>query len=136
MSTLSSYSPFVQIKTGRDRTPIFIAHGLSGVVQFSELSKYIETDHPIYGIQAKGIDGSEEPFDRVEDMAAYYLETLAEICPAGPYILIGYSFGGLVALEMAQRLTAAGKSIALLVLLDAYTDPRFLPARDRLRLPV
>jgi len=67
-------------------------------------------------------------------MANYYLAALAERYPSGPYILIGYSFGGLVVLEMAQRLTANGKIVALLVLLDAYLHPHFLPAPDRLRL--
>jgi pimeloyl-ACP methyl ester carboxylesterase len=51
----------------------------------------------------------EEPFDCVEDMAQYYVEGLNELQPCGPYILIGYSFGGLVALEMAQRLSDSGE---------------------------
>jgi acetoacetyl-CoA synthetase len=134
MSTLLRFSPFVQIKAGTEKPPIVIAHGLSGVVQFSELAQHIQTGRPIYGIQAKGIDGKEEPLERVEDMAELYLDALAELYPSGPYILIGYSFGGLVALEMAQRLVVSGKTVALLVLLDAYPHPHFLPGPDRLRL--
>jgi acetoacetyl-CoA synthetase len=134
MSTPTRFSPFIQIKTGCESPPVFIAHGLSGTVQFWELAKHIQTGHPIYGIQAKGIDGAEEPLERVEDMAKLYLETLDQLSHHGPYILIGYSFGGLVALEMAQRLTAAGKNIALLVLLDTYPHPRFMRPPQRLRL--
>ncbi len=134
MPTLQRFSPFVQIKAGRERPPIFIAHGLGGTVQFSELAEHIRTGNPIYGIQAQGIDGKDEPLERVEDMAQLYLDALEELYPRDPYILIGYSFGGLVALEMAQRLSEKGKNIALLVLLDAYPHPHFLPAPDRLRL--
>src|ERR1700723_776119 len=120
MSTLTRFSPLVLIKAGGETPPIFIVHGLSGFVQFRELADHIQTNHPIYGIQAQGIDGMAEPLERVEDMAQLYVETLQELCPYGPYILIGYSFGGLVALEMAQRLSGGGKKIALLALLDTY----------------
>jgi acetoacetyl-CoA synthetase len=134
MSTLTRFSPFVQIKAGAENPPVFIAHGLGGTVQFWELAKHIRTEHPIYGIQARGLDGMEEPLDRVEDMAKFYLEAIEELPHHEPYILIGYSFGGLVALEMAQRLLENGKNVALLVLLDTYPHPHFMPAPQRLRL--
>ena len=129
--TLSAFSPFLQIKAGSEKPPIFIAHGLSGNVEFFKLAKHIPTGNPIYGIRAKGIDGTEEPFQRVEDMAAFYLESLTKEYPDGPYILFGYSFGGLVALEMAQRLSGR---VALLVMLDTYPHPRYLPRDHRMRL--
>jgi thioesterase domain-containing protein len=129
--TLSRFSPFLQIKAGCEKPPIFIAHGLSGNVEFFKLAKHIRTGNPIYGIRAKGIDGTAEPFQCVEDMAAFYLESLAEQYSDGPYILFGYSFGGLVALEMAQRLPGR---VALLVMLDTYPHPRYLPRDHRMRL--
>jgi len=130
----SAPSPIVQIKAGSEKPPIFIVHGLSGLVQFRQLANHIQTNRPIYGIRAQGIDGKAEPLERVEDMAQLYLERLQEVCPDDPYILIGYSFGGLVALEMAQRLAERGKRVALLALVDAYPHPHFLPTADRLRL--
>jgi thioesterase domain-containing protein len=129
--TLSRFSPFLQIKAGSEMPPIFIAHGLSGNVEFFKLAKHIRTGNPIYGIRAQGIDGTAEPFLRVEDMAAFYLESLAEQYPDGPCILFGYSFGGLVALEMAQHLSGR---VALLVMLDTYPHPRYLPRDHRMRL--
>jgi thioesterase domain-containing protein len=129
-------SPFIQIKTGSQKPPIFITHGLCGTARFSGLAKHIRTGHSIYGIQGKGIDGMEEPFERVEDMAEFYLEALENLCPQGPYILIGYSFGGLVALEMAQRLSETERKIALLVLLDAYPHPSYYAWPERMRLSV
>jgi acetoacetyl-CoA synthetase len=132
--TLPRLVPFVKLKTGTLKTPILIAHGLDGRARFLKLAQHIRTENSIYGIQAKGIDGLEHPLDRIEDMAAFYLEALNDLQPIGPYILIGYSFGGLVALEMAQRIVADGKEIALLVLIDAYPHPRFLSLRQQLLL--
>jgi len=122
------------MKAGSEKPPIFITHGLCGTVRFVELAEGIRTKHPVYGIQGKGIDDLEEPFDRVEDMGKFYLEALEELYPQGPYILIGYSFGGLVALEMAQHLLETGKNVALLVLLNAFPHSRFMAWPQRLRL--
>lgn len=132
--TLPRFSPFVQLKAGGQKPPILIVHGLAGTVPFFGLAQHIQTTHPIYGIQAKGLDGLEEPLDCVEDMAAFYLDSIKDLQPHGPYILIGYSFGGLVALEMAQRITRNGEKVALLVLVDAYPHPRYLSLGQRLRL--
>jgi acetoacetyl-CoA synthetase len=131
---LPQFSPFIRMKAGHESPPIIIAHGLDGSPRFFELAKHIRTGHPIYGIQAKGVDGMEEPLDRVEDMATFYLDSIKDLQPHGPYILIGYSFGGLVALEMAQRMSDHGENIALLVLVGAYPHPRYLSASQRLRL--
>ncbi|MGA7441928.1 MAG: alpha/beta fold hydrolase, partial [Candidatus Sulfotelmatobacter sp.] len=132
--TLPQFSPFVQLKAGTQKPPILIAHGLDGLTSFSRLAKHIRTGHPVYGIQARGVDGMEEPYDRIEDMAQFYLDALGQVQPKGPYILIGYSFGGLVALEMAQRLSRNEENVALLVLIDAYPHPRFMSRDQRLRL--
>ena len=131
---LPRFSPFVRVKAGCERPPILVVHGMAGTVPFFELAEHIRTGHPIYGTQAKGLDGMEAPFDCVEDMAAFYLDSLTDVQPHGPYMLVGYSFGGLVALEMAQRLTAKGEEIALLVLVDAYPHIRFLSPSQRVRL--
>lgn len=127
-------SPFLQIKGGIQKPPVFICHGLSGTVQFSELVQHIHTAQPIYGIQAKGIDGSEQPLTSVTEMADYYYGALQELYPEDSYVLIGYSFGGLVALEMAQRVIRNGKRVAQLILIDAFPHPRFMPMAWRLRL--
>src|SRR6266581_3117407 len=79
-------SPFVHLKAGSEKPPIFIAHGLCGTVQFTELAKHIRTGHPIYGIQGKGLDEIEEPLERVEDMARFYLEALEELYPQPRYM--------------------------------------------------
>ncbi len=134
LPTLPQFSLFVQLKAGTEQPPILITPGVGGRASFYQLAKHIRTGNPIYGIQAKGVDGLEEPLERIEDMALFYLDELNQLLPEGPYILIGYSFGGLVALEMAQRLSEDGKDVALLVLVDTYPDPRYFPPSERLRL--
>jgi thioesterase domain-containing protein len=131
---LPQFPSFVELKAGNAKPPILIAPGLGGRASFTQLARHIHTDHAIYGIQAKGVDGLEEPIERIEDMAEFYLDALSELQTQGPYILIGYSFGGLIALEMAQRLTASGKHVALLTLVDTYPHPRYLSAGQRLWL--
>jgi thioesterase domain-containing protein len=134
MAAPREFSPFVPIKSGSEKPPIFILHGFSGTVECHELAREIRSGHPVYGVQAKGIDGLEKPFDRVEDLASFYLDELEKSHLEGPYILIGYSFGGLVALEMARRLTENKQGVAMLVLLHAFPHPRFLSADQRARL--
>lgn len=127
-------SPFVRVKDGPELPAVFIAHGLSGTVQMYKLAKRVQTDHPIYGIRARGIDGNGDPQETVEDMAQSYLQALYEEDFRGPYLLVGYSFGGLVALEMAQRLLQQGREVGLLALVDTYPHPRFLQTPIRMRL--
>lgn len=129
------FPPLVLLKDGSNKPPLFITHGLGGsVIDFFQVVKHIRTAHPIQGMQAKGIDGTEEPFDRIEDMAAFYLEAIRQVQPHGPYLLAGYSLGGLVTLEMAQQLTAVGEKVALLAMLDSYPDIRYLSLAQRARL--
>jgi acetoacetyl-CoA synthetase len=133
LPTLPRFLPFVRMKPG-EGAPVIIAHGLEGSVQFFGLAASMETSHPVYGIQAQGIDGLKEPLERVEDMAKFYLDSIKQFQPHGPYVLIGYSFGGLIALEMAQAMSAQGESVAVLALVDAYPHPRYMPWGQRVRL--
>jgi len=85
-------------------------------------------------MQARGIDGLDEPLARIEEMAEFYLDAIKKLQPRGPYVLVGYSLGGLVVLEMAQRLAANGENVALLAMLDAYPHIRYLSLGQRVRL--
>lgn len=115
--------------------PIFLAHGLGGsVFEFFALVKSLQVPQPIYGMEAKGNDGVDAPFDRVEDLAQYYLEAITHLQAEGPYFLVGYSLGGLIMLEVARRLTAANGKIALLAMIDSYPHPTHLSVGQRLRL--
>jgi acetoacetyl-CoA synthetase len=129
------FPALVLLKEGAKKPPIFLAHGLGGsVIDFFQPVKHIKSDHPIYGMQAKGSDGLDEPLERIEDMAEYHLHAIKGLQPQGPYALMGYSLGGLVALEMAQRLSANGEKVALLAMIDAYPHMRHLSVGQRVRL--
>ena len=127
--------PLVRLKSGSEDPPVFIAHGLGGsVMDFFQVVKHIQTPRAIHGMQAKGIDGVEEPLDRIEDMARYSLDAVKQVQPHGPYLLIGFSLGGLVALEMAQQLIAEKEKIGLLLMLDSYPHVSRLSRGQRARL--
>jgi acetoacetyl-CoA synthetase len=101
-------------------------------MELTQLCKLIDYEGPVYAIQARGLDRVESPIDTVDEMAEYYLRAIFEIQPHGPYLLAGYSFGGMVALIMAQRLTEASEKVALLALLDSYATPLTWPLIVRL----
>lgn len=129
------FSPLTLLREGNEEPPIFITPGIGGnVMDFFQLVKYFRTAKPIYGVQSKGMEGTEEPLERIEDMAQYFLDAIKQRQPHGPYYLIGYSLGGLVMLELAQRLLANGERIELLVLVEAYPHRRYLSLAQNFQL--
>ena len=126
----------VLLKPGAVAKPsVFIAHGLGGtVIDLYQPVKYLQTDLPVYGLQAKGIDGLSDPLDSIEEMAEYHLQDIVRVQPRGPYLLIGYSLGGLVVLEIARRLAASGEKVALVTVLDGYPNIRCISLPQRIRL--
>ena len=116
-----SFSLAVPIQPLGDRPPFFCVHGLGGaVLRFQELARHMTPDQPFYGIQPKGIDGGSPFLNSVEEMAACYITEMCKVQPEGPYFIGGYSFGGLVAFEMARQLQADGQQVAFLGLIDTY----------------
>lgn len=117
----------VRLRAG-EGTPIFIVHGASGTVMGCwTLAQALLTSRPVFGLQAIGLDGQKMPQQRIEEMAATYIEAMRSVQQAGPFALAGYSLGGLVALEIAQQLHRAGERMELVCLLDTYVHERRLP---------
>ncbi|MEZ3183055.1 amino acid adenylation domain-containing protein, partial [Streptomyces pimonensis] len=103
------------------RPPLFCVHPWAGLSwPYAGLLRSLGEDRPLYGLQARGLARAEEPPASVGEMAEDYLARIREVRPKGPYHLLGWSFGGLVAHEMAVRLREAGEEVALLALLDAF----------------
>ena len=118
----------LRLKSGIESPPIFLVPGLGGsVMEFFQLVRHIESKHPVFGMQSRGMDRVDKPFERIEDLAQFFLDAIGELQPSGPYILIGYSLGGLVTLEMAQRLSKNGEKIALLAMVESYPHATQLP---------
>src|SRR5208283_305577 len=113
------HSSLVAIQPGGNRRPLFLIHPAGGhVFPYVHLAHHLGSNQPSYGLQARGLEEGQEPHSRIEDMAAYYIEALRTVQPLGPYLLGGWSMGGVVALEMAQQFQAQGQKVALLALLD------------------
>lgn len=127
------YDPLVLIKAGNDRPPLHIIHGLSGtILEAFPLGRRIRYPGAVYGLQARGLDGRGSAHDTVSAMAAANLEAIRTRQPRGPYSLCGFSFGGLVALEMAQQLRQAGEEVSFLGLIDTLPNWRGWPIEKRL----
>ena len=125
--------PVVLLRAGSGGPPLFVAHGVDGdVLLAASLVQRLRTDRPVYGIRARGLAPRESPETRIEEMAESYIGTIQSVQPRGPYALAGYSFGGLVAYEMARRLTRLGERVEWLGLIDAELHHGCLPRRRRL----
>ena len=98
------------------KIPLFIVHGDNSNYIISE---YLGQDQPVFGFFHPGSDGEKIPFKSAEQMARTYLDRIMMVYPQGPYFLVGYSFGGLLAYEIAVQLQKMGHLVPLLVLIDS-----------------
>ena len=101
--------------------PLFCVHPLAGLsLGYAGLVKHLDAGLPVYGLQARGLrEGAGLP-GSVEEIAADYLAQIRRVQPAGPYRLVGRSFGGLVAHAIAAQLRDAGQEVELFALIDSY----------------
>lgn len=107
----------VPIKADGTRPPLFGFPGHNGdVFCYIALSKYLDDDQPLFGVQPPGLEGS-EPLHDVTELAAYCVEQIRSAHPAGPYNLVGYCAGGTVTLEAARQLADARHEVSMVMLL-------------------
>jgi len=124
----SGWSSLVTIQPAGSRPPLFCMHPHGGnVLIYRDLSRYLGSDQPFYGLQSQGLDGRCPPLTRIEDMAAQYVKEIRTVQPHGPYFLGGYCLGGAIAFEVAQQLRAKGEQIALLALFDTMNCSKLRP---------
>jgi aspartate racemase len=132
-SSPAALSSLIAIQPSGPRPPLFCVHAQgSDAFEYRPFARYLGPDQPLYGLSPQGLDGRQPPHDRVEDMAAHYVREIREAQPEGPYYLGGWSFGGVIAFEMARQLRAAGARIALLALFDTYSRLPDRPAKPPL----
>lgn len=118
------------LRPAGSKRPFFCMHHVAGTaLQYFDLARTMSAEQPFYGVQAVGLDGSEEPLSKIEDMAQRYIEQMRVVQPDGPYVVGGYSFGGLIAYEVAQRLVAVGQEVALLAIIDRPVPDRLIQNR-------
>ena len=117
------FKSLVPIRPEGSKVPIYIIHGIGlNLLYFKGLVTHMDAEQPIYGLQARGLDGTEEPLDDMDAIAACYIAEVLIQNPTGPYALAGYSFGGYVALEMARQLKAMGKQVKMLGMFDTNAE--------------
>jgi len=111
--------PLVALQTFGERPPLFLAHPAGGhVVCYRELAVQLAFEQPVYALQPRGVQDGQAPIPSLEAMAAHYVEAVRGLWPGGPYRLGGWSFGGVVAFEMARQLEDAGAEVELVALFD------------------
>jgi len=134
-------SPLVAMQPLGSRPPLFCVHPGSGnVLCYVDLAQRLGVDQPFYGLRDVTLDNGTVMWTTVEEMATRYIEAIRQVQPYGPYLLGGYSFGAVVAFEMAQQLRRHGDDVDLLAILDAgapaFSSGRFEGADDMVLLAI
>ncbi len=128
------WQSLVVIQPSGSARPIFLVPGIGGsVLVFAQFARLFGPDQPVYGLQARRLDGKEAPFTSVPEMAKHYIAEMRSCRPEGPYVIIGACTGGLIAYEMAQQLLRQGEAVTLIVL-DSWHPSSYRPYRDKWRM--
>ena len=128
-----SWSTLVPIQPSGTKQPFFCVHpGVGTVLAYIDLARHLGPEQPFYGLESLGLDQEHKSYTRIEDMAAHYIQAMQTVQPQGPYLLGGWSLGGLIAFEIAQQLQAQGQQVSFLGLLDtsAFIDLEELEEPD------
>lgn len=116
-----TFGVLLPLRAAGRRAPLFCVHSGSGLSwPYASLLWHIDPEVPVYGLQARGLRGGESLPASIEEMAAEYVSQILKVWPEGPYRLLGWSFGGVVAHAMAARLEQAGRRVESLILIDAF----------------
>ncbi|MER6842506.1 amino acid adenylation domain-containing protein [Streptomyces platensis] len=120
----SAFEVMLPLRTAGRTAPLFCVHPVAGFSwRYSALLGALSPDHPVYALQSRGLDGTEPPARSLDEMAEDYVREIRRVQPEGPYHLLGWSLGGIMAHAVATALQAQGQEVALLAVLDAYPAP-------------
>ncbi|MFC6021581.1 alpha/beta fold hydrolase, partial [Plantactinospora solaniradicis] len=109
------------IRVEGDLPPLFCVHPSPGLSWcYTDLASQLPADRPVYGLQARGFGVDERLPETLDEMAADYVAQIRSVQPTGPYHLLGWSFGGIVAHAMATLLQDLGEAVEFLTVLDGY----------------
>ncbi len=131
MSKGERHASLVGIQPRGSRPPFFCVHPAGGTVFcYSALARQLGTEQPFFGLQSQGLNGEQPPHSRLEDMATEYIAAMRSLKPNGPYLIGGWSIGGVVAFEMARQLEKAGQAVDLIALIDSDFPEKNPPKLD------
>ncbi|KAG1857008.1 atromentin synthetase [Suillus subalutaceus] len=121
------YDPIVPLQLTGNKTPIFFVHpGIGEVLIFVNLAKYFHNERPFYAFRARGFDTGHPYFTSMDEMVSCYAAAVKKTQATGPYAIAGYSYGGVVAFEVAKRLEAMGDEVKFVGLINIppHISPR------------
>jgi len=120
------WDSLVPLKPEGTKPALYVVHGANhNVLMFNALAHKLDKDQPVFGLQSRGLNGVTEPHDSIDQMAADYIAEIVKSNPDGPYALGGFSYGGIVAYEMARQLMAQGKKVTIMAQFDTYVYPSY-----------
>jgi thioesterase domain-containing protein len=120
------------IRVSGGKPPLFCMHPATGPSWcFMPLARHVPDDIPLYGLQSPALDGIGEVPGSVRELAGICVQQIRAVQPAGPYHLLGFSSGGILAHEIAVQLQAAGQQVAALIIMDAYPASQAPGPQDR-----
>lgn len=126
------FSALVSLKSAGSKMPFFCVHPAGGTVYcYHALARHLSSVRPFYALQSPDLEDQAASFARLEEMAAYYIEQIRAVQSHGPYLLGGWSLGGVVAFEMARQLVNAGQRVALLALFDSGVPLSFFNSQGQ-----
>jgi thioesterase domain-containing protein/acyl carrier protein len=125
----NDWRSLVHIKPFGNLIPLFLIHGAGlNVMLYNTLINSLSIDQPVFGLQAKGLNGIDKPLETIEEIAEHYIKEIKTEYPVGPYAFAGFSLGGIIAFEIAKQLHQSGDEVAFVGMLDtiAYTSDQHL----------
>ncbi|WP_052700202.1 AMP-binding protein [Methylocucumis oryzae] len=124
-----AWTPIVSLQSQGQYSPIFCLHAAGGhVLAYRKLAMQLGKHQPVFGLESPGLNNQALP-TRFEQLASFHLNAIRGQQPQGPYHLLGWSLGGVLAYEIARQLQSLGETVAVLALIDAYT-PKALQLID------
>jgi amino acid adenylation domain-containing protein len=118
-----NWGSLVPIRSKGSKKPLYLVHGAGlNLLLYTTIVARLDPDQPVFGLQAKGLDGVDEPLDTIEGIAAYYNSEILKVDKSGSYALAGFSMGGQLAYEMARQLVEAGKKVSFLGVFDTVSE--------------
>ncbi|MFE9784083.1 non-ribosomal peptide synthase/polyketide synthase [Nocardia salmonicida] len=120
-STDDAFAVLLPLRAGGTGAPLFCIHPVGGVSwSFAGLTRHLDPQRPIYGLQSPALTADEPLPVSIDDWAQRYIAAIREVQPEGPYHLLGWSLGGLLAHAVATGLRAEGAQVAQLAMMDSW----------------
>ncbi|MFE7741306.1 amino acid adenylation domain-containing protein [Nocardia sp. NPDC057455] len=138
VETEAAFDMLLPLRPAGSAAPLFCVHPVSGISwSYAGLAAYLDPERPLYGLQTPVLGTDEAMPGSIEEWAQRYVRLIRSKQPTGPYHLLGWSFGGVLAHEMAVQLQRDGEQVALLAVMDSYmADPPGTPPADAGKVPV